>query len=273
MFLGSVSGTRRPEPWLSQPGDGYCFYFSLLSGVCTYIPTNSTSPDSAPISPFAVPQHKARPKTTVATGEMLQFPKRRTFVCCVFQASLNNAFCKYTAAVSWKQAIKPPPLLAPSPLPCPPNRTQQWPCSGMWRWPPRCRLAEECRHHHKPHTHPPRNTKRLSAEENSVAIPFFPAHHSPSSPLPSSSLLLLRTNRVIVPILPRAAKAFRSLSRETTGKTMGGREGRGVDVECMALMMAVGGGEISSPCSLCLQSPLPSFVSNPQRKPSRPKIV
>lgn len=180
MFLGSVSGTRRPEPWLSQPGDGDCFYFSLLSGVCTYIPTNSTSPDSAPISPFAVPQHKARPKTTVATGEMLQFLKRRTFVCCVFQASLNNAFCKYTAAVSWKQAIKPPPpLRAPSPLPCPPNRTQQWPCSGMWRWPTRCRLAEECRHHHTTtHTSPTQHKAPVGRRKFSchsfLSSPSFP---------------------------------------------------------------------------------------------------
>lgn len=184
---------------------------------------------------------------------MLQFPKRRTFVCCVFQASLNNAFCKYTAAVSWKHAIKPPPLLAPSPLPCPPNRTQKWPCSGMWRWPTRCRLAEECRHHHTTtHTSPTQHKAPVGRREFSrhsfLSSPSFPL--LPVSPLPSSSLLLLRTNRVIVPILPRAAKAFRSLSRETTGKTMGEREGRGVDVECMALMMAVGGGEISSPCSL-----------------------
>lgn len=160
MFLGSVSGTRRPEPWLSQPGDGDCFYFSLLSGVCTYIPTNRPARLRS-VSPFAVPQHKARPKTTVTTGEMPQFPKRRS---CVFQASLNNAFCiAYCSSVveaSKQASSSQSPALFPA-RPTEPNNDPAQECGDGRRaaaWPRNEDTTTHHTHTHT-HTHPPTQHK------------------------------------------------------------------------------------------------------------------
>lgn len=112
----------------------------------------------------------------------------------------------------------------------------------MWRWPPRCRLAEECRHH-TPHSHTHTHTHPPTQHKAPVGRREFSAPFLSSQPiiplrrLPSL-LLLPSTHRVIVSILPRAAKAFSSLSRETTGETMGGERG-GWTWNVWALMMAV----------------------------------
>lgn len=119
----------------------------------------------------------------MTTREMPRFPKRRS---CVFPASLNNAFCiAYCTSVveaSKQASSSQSPALFPA-RPTKPNNGPAQECGDGRRaaaWP---RNADTTHHTHThTHTHiPQRNTKRLSAEENSARHSFLPSPSFPSA--------------------------------------------------------------------------------------------